>query len=372
MRIIMDGMPLLGRKTGIGYYVENLYNNLSRFNELNLELLCNGIGFSKSVDVDNYTLRKAPFPYDLYRTKSNNKLLYNTFQIETFIGRFDVFHGTNYVLLPTRRAKKVVTIHDLSFIKHPEFVPKSIVDHHTEWSKYAANESDLIIVDSFSTGKDLQEYFGVKESKIVCIHLAASSNYCLRKPENVEYIRGIYGLPSKFILFVGTIEMRKNVINMIKAYAEARNKYQIEHKLVLIGGKGLGYDEVLHTVTQLKLENYVLFPGYIKENDLPKIYNLASLFIYISIYEGFGLPVLEAMQSGIPVITSNCSSLPEVVEQAGIQTDPYDVNEIALEIARVIQDEEIRSDLIAKGLKQAAKFSWESTASKTYEVYKGL
>jgi glycosyltransferase involved in cell wall biosynthesis len=120
------------------------------------------------------------------------------------------------------------------------------------------------------------------------------------------------------------------------------------------------------------LENYVLFPGYIKENDLPKIYNLASLFIYISIYEGFGLPVLEAMQSGIPVITSNCSSLPEVVEQAGIQTDPYDVNEIALEIARVIQDEEIRSDLIAKGLKQAAKFSWESTASKTYEVYKGL
>ncbi|WP_049868416.1 glycosyltransferase family 4 protein [Paenibacillus sp. D9] len=372
MKVLMDGMPLLGRKTGIGYYVENLYRHVSTDPDVELELVCNGFGFSKEMKTETHTLRKAPFPYDLYRTKFHNKFLYNTFHIERFMGRFDVFHGTNYVLIPTKRAKKIVTIHDLSFVKYPQFVPKIIVDHHTEWSRYAAKESDLIIVDSFSTGNDLQEYFGVKEDKLVCVHLAASSRYCPRKKAEVQDVRERYNLPERFILFVGTIEKRKNVLNLVRAFAQAKRKDSIAEKLVLVGGMGLGHEEVLDAVEKLGIQDDVVFPGYVRDEDLPKLYNLATLFAYISYYEGFGLPLLEALQSGVPVISSTCSSLPEVVGSAGIQVEPDDIDGIAKSITDVLSSKEARERMIQEGLIQASIFSWERAAKETIETYKRI
>lgn len=368
----MDGMPLLGRKTGIGYYVENLHESISAHSDVNVQLVCNGFGFSKEIKTDSHTLRKFPFPFDLYRTKFKSKVLYNAFHIERFAGRFDVFHGTNYVVLPTIRAKKVVTIHDLSFVKYPEFVPKTIVDHHTEWSRYSAKKSDIIIVDSYSTGNDLQEYFGVDENKIVCVHLAASSRYRFRPRQDVDVIQKKYGLPESFILFVGTIEKRKNVLNLVKAFSLAKKSNSFAEKLVLVGGMGLGHEEVLSTVEELGLRNEVIFPGYVQDEDIPGLYNLASLFTYVSYYEGFGLPLLEAMQSGVPVISSTSSSLPEVVEESGIQVDPDDITELAKQMIYVLTSNEARESMIKNGYSQASKFSWQRAAKETLEVYKSI
>lgn len=367
MKVFLDGMPLLSPRTGVGNYVCNLFEEFKKFENIQTKLLYNGFKYHNTDEKV-----KVPIPYDFYRTILKNKYIYELFKLESFMGQFDIIHGTNFVTLPTKRAKQVVTIHDLSFIKYPEHVPYHILKHHSEWTKYSIEKSDAIIVDSESTANDLCTYYKTKESKINCIHLAASSQYKIREQEILLNVKSRYLLPDEFILYVGTVESRKNIISLLRSFKLAKDKYEITHKLVLAGGMGHRSDEIQKELVKLDLSNEVISLGYVKESDIPLIYNLSSLFIFISIYEGFGLPVLEAMQSGIPVIASNLSSIPEIVGDSSLLVDPFNISEIASKISLILQDSTARTEAIIKGTKQAEKFNWSKTASETIKVYNKL
>ena len=191
------------------------------------------------------------------------------------------------------------------------------------------------------------------------------------KPLNqkeVAEVKQKYNLDFPFILFVGVLQPRKNIPTLIKAYYKLK-KEGIKDKLVITGGKGWQYKEIFETVERLNLQKEVIFTGHIPDDDLPKLYNAADLFAFPSLYEGFGIPPLEAMACGIPVITSNTGSLPEVVGDAGIMVDPYDIDGLAKAMYEVLNNEGLKEEMVKKGLERAKMFSWKKCAKEVLDVY---
>lgn len=372
MKVIMDATPLMSQKTGVGYYTANLVKQfLNQTDILNLNLAINGIKPSKPIHTGVGSVNKILIPYDKFRDLNLHPTLYNVFKLEFITGNFDVFHGTNFHSWPTYNAKKVITFHDLAFIKYPDLMPQHIVKHHAKWAIHSLYNSDMIITVSQSVRNEIIDYFKIDPEKVMCTPLAASELFFKRDQEQLlNYVKVKYGLPNSFLLYVGTIEPRKNILRMIEAYYKAKKDSRLEQKLVLVGGKGLEIDTVLHKISKLNLTDDVIISGYVEENDLPIIYNAADAFIYVSMYEGFGLPILEAMKSGLPVITSNISSMPEVAGDAALLVDPLDTLSIAEAVNKVLLDKDFRSRLSMKSLEQARKFSWELTAIKTLDIYK--
>jgi glycosyltransferase involved in cell wall biosynthesis len=200
------------------------------------------------------------------------------------------------------------------------------------------------------------------------VYEAAQNNFKrIQVHKILNSIKQKYHLPDRFILFVGTLEPRKNIIRLLEAYARIKDK--LPHKLVIAGTKGWLYQPIFEAVKRLSLRNNVIFLGYVDDGNLPALYNLADLFVYPSIYEGFGLPVLEAMACGIPVITSNVSSLPEVAGDAAVLVDPYNVKELAGAMKHVLTNASLRKQVINKGFQQAKNFSWKKCARETLKVY---
>ena len=199
------------------------------------------------------------------------------------------------------------------------------------------------------------------------VHLGVESRF--RPINNVEDFRLKNNLPSKMILNVGTLEPRKNVVSLIKAFEKLKQKGYKDYKLVIAGEKGWLYKQIFKEVEHRDLKKEILFLGVVKDEDLPMLYNCADMFVYPSLYEGFGLPPLEAMACGIPVITSNTSSLPEVIGDAGIMVDPGDVNSLCEAMYNVLTDKELRCQMSKKGLKRAKLFSWEKAANEILEIY---
>ena len=229
--------------------------------------------------------------------------------------------------------------------------------------------SDKIIADSEATARDLVRYYKVHESKIEVVLNAASEDYRPLPVSVVNAVRTRYDLLNPFILFIGTIEPRKNIPLLLRAYSLVLAQIP-DLELVIVGKRGWNYSEVYDTLNTLGIEKKVRFPGYVPDEDLPALYNAASVFVYPSLYEGFGLPPLEAMQCGIPVITSNTSSLPEVVGSEGLMVDPRDHEHLARLIYQLLTDENFREKNCEYNLNRAKDFSWEKTARKTLEVYR--
>lgn len=283
--------------------------------------------------------------------------------------RIDMLHSTLNVLPLACPCARVVTIHDVAFLLHPQRFKASKRTYLRNLTRLSVRQANAVIVDAASTKADLVNILGAREEKIVVVPLAPDDDFRpLTSKEALRPFREKYGLPERIILYVGTIEPRKNLLYLIQAYAAIKDR--VEAKLVIAGGKGWFYAEVFKLVQDLKLEQDVIFPGYVPDEELPLWYNAATVFVYPSLYEGFGLPPLEAMACGVPVITSNTSSLPEVVGSAGITIDPTDVEQLSVAMAQVLENEELRSSLRQRGLEQAATFSWEKTARRTLEVYR--
>jgi len=263
----------------------------------------------------------------------------------------------------------VVTVYDLSFLRYPEAFRPFNRWYLSCFTTLTARRARRVIAISESTKRDVVQRLGVPEERVDVVYCGVDPEFRPLPEKDVAQFRRQHGLPDHFVLFLGTLEPRKNVATLIAAYAEWRKCQPDLPQLVLAGGKGWYYAHAFTRVQELGLADRVVFPGYLPADELPWWYNAAELFVYPSRFEGFGLPVLEAMASGTPVITSNSSSLPEVAGDAGRLVAPDDALELAATMQEVWQCKEVRRELAAKGVARAARFSWQRTAQGTVESY---
>jgi glycosyltransferase involved in cell wall biosynthesis len=279
----------------------------------------------------------------------------------------DLLHCPAFVGPLMRTVPFVVTVHDLSFLFFPEGFRggnRTYLRLLTAWSVRRARR---VIAVSESTRQDLIRHYGLPADRVDVVYNGVDVAFRPLPPEEVAAFRARQGLPERFLLFVGTLEPRKNIVRLIEAYARLP---QPRSQLMLVGGKGWFFDQVFLRVEELDLAGEVRFVGYIPAEELPWWYNAATALVYPSLYEGFGLPALEAMACGVPVVTSTTSSLPEVVGQAGILVEPTDVAALTAALHRVLQDAALRAKIRAAGLEQAARFSWAETARGTVKSYR--
>lgn len=288
----------------------------------------------------------------------------------------DVYHGVCNFELPIRKmCRYVVTIHDLVPLFFPELVPKKHLLFFKLFIKRAAQTADVIITDSEHSKQDICQHLRVSAEKVRVIHLGYTP---APLPENADAERQNlferYGIRQPYLLFVGVIEPKKNLTRLLEAFALLRRERRIDERvqLVITGGKGWFCGQVEHKIAELQLEASVVLTGFMPDDALPLLYSGAEAFVFPSIYEGFGLPVVEAMSYGAPVITSNASSLPEIAGNAGMLVNPTDHVSIAEGIETILRHPERREQMRAAGRLQAQQFSWSRTAEETYRIYQDV
>jgi glycosyltransferase involved in cell wall biosynthesis len=264
----------------------------------------------------------------------------------------------------------VVTVTDLSFMVFPESFRTFQRFYQRLFTRLSVRRASRVIAISASTARDVTHFFGVPAGRI-CVTLPGVDAACqpIHDKSRLADFRRLHGLPERFILFVGTLEPRKNLLTLLQAYAEFRRQTRSDYKLVLGGGVGWLHRPILAAVEELRLQGDVIFPGFIPDDELPLWYNTADVFVYPSLYEGFGLPPLEAMACGTPVIVSNVSSLPEVVGDAAVLVDPHEPDEWAAALAALCRDSNLQAALASRGLERAQEFSWTRMARETIQVY---
>jgi glycosyltransferase involved in cell wall biosynthesis len=279
----------------------------------------------------------------------------------------DLVHEPAFVGAVAGRCPFVITVHDLSFLLYPQgfrMLNRFYLRNLTRWSVHRARR---VIAVSESTKYDLVRLYDLSPARVDVVHNGVDPSFRPLPAGEISAFRAERGLPERYCLFVGTLEPRKNVVQLIEAYARLP---RTRPPLLLVGGKGWLYDEIFARVEALDLSTEVHFVGYVSTEELPQWYNAAELFVYPSLYEGFGLPPLEAMACGTPVVTSTASSLPEVVGEAGLSVDPGDVEALAAAIERVLMDVELREQMQVAGVARAQGFSWEKTARDTVACYR--
>jgi glycosyltransferase involved in cell wall biosynthesis len=276
-------------------------------------------------------------------------------------------------VLPTGvRARSVVTIHDCIHLMFPQYLPNRAAHAYaraTMWS--AARRSACILTVSEASKRDILHFFNVPQDKVVVIPNAIDERFWHEpREEDIDRVRQRYQLDTRFVLYVGNIKPHKNLVRLIEAFADLRRDPSFEDvKLLIIGDEISKLPALRRAVHRHKLHKHVRFLGYLPDEMLAILYRLAAVFVFPSLYEGFGLPPLEAMASGTPVVTSNVSSLPEVTGGAAVLADPYDVESIRDGVCRVLTDPALAAEMRRHGLVRARDFSWERSVGKTLEVY---
>jgi glycosyltransferase involved in cell wall biosynthesis len=282
----------------------------------------------------------------------------------------DVFHSPDFIPPLHARSRSVITIHDLAFLIYPHFLTKEAAQYYGQIDR-AVRHAHHIIAVSQSTKNDLVRMLGAPEDKISVIYEAADPLFRpLDTVEARQHVHALYDLPEEFILFVSTIEPRKNIGGLLRAYRRLRDDYKLTPALVLAGAPGWLSEDVHALVNKLHLEPHCFFLGRVDSHDLRYLYNAARCLVHPAFYEGFGLTPLEAMACGTPVVVSNVSSLPEVVGDAALLVDPQHDEEITVALWRVLTDQALRQTLRVKGLQRAAAFSWQRAAEQTMSVYR--
>ena len=373
MHVCIDVSPTVQKHAGLGRYAGEIARTLSRTNnDLKLTLFYNRPGDAKLPDylshIPHQTVKIGNKPWRMGVLLS--RMLH--WPMDKIFGAVDIFHATNHLLAQFGQAKTVFTLHDLIFLHYPEY--------HLPYNRWYLTfaiprylrAADMIVTPSECSRQDAIKFYDLPESKIKVIYEAPAPGF---KPANDEAtlrrVRQKYRLPPKFILHVSTIEPRKNLGRLLDAFKNLLNDFP-DLKLVLVGKKGWLYDTFFQRLHALGLQDCVMFPGYVDEADLPAFYQLAEVFAFPSLYEGFGLGPLEAMACGTPVVSSNSSSLPEVVGEAGLLIEPTDTAALFTALRRVLTDADLRTDLSQRSLVQARKFSWEKAAGELSGVYRSL
>ncbi len=315
--------------------------------------------------------------------------------VELIVGKVDLFHSPDFTLPPTLPGvPTLLTVHDLSFIRDPDSAWPSLRDFLNKAVPRSVQRATHVLADSQATKADLIELFGTPAEKITVLYSGVEARFGpIGDQVEIDRVCAKYQLPRPFILSLGTLQPRKNYGRLIEAFAQiinaqppstaprahsewseaksknARGSTQNDWHLVITGGKGWMYETIFEQVKRSGLEDRVHFPGFVDEADLPTLYSAADLFAYVSLYEGFGLPLLEAMACGTPVIGSNTSSLPEVIGEVGLQVDARDVDDIARALRQMIDQPELRERSIGLGLERAKVFSWDKAARELLTIY---
>lgn len=368
MRIGLVTNMMDGQNAGIRRYTENLVKNLLLIDKKNKYYLIHSKKKSYNFS-GNYQEIRLPFFDSIPK-----KLITGAFLFEKICRdyKLDILHDLGQIspFFFKSKTKKILTIFDLSIYKYPKTFTW-LTRTYSKFLPFVANKIDKIMTISKASKKDIVKYLKVNPRKVKVSYLGVEKHFrVICNPAELNRVKNKYQLPDKYILFVGTIEPRKNLVKLIKAFSLVFARLNLmKLSLVIVGKTGWLNQEIFQMPKNLGIENKVKFIGQAKDEDLPAIYNLAQVLVYPSLYEGFGLPVLEAMSCGCPVITSNISSLPEVVGKAGVLINPIDEKGLSKAIEKVLTKPIFSQNLIKKGLKQAKKFSWENGAKKTLKIY---
>ena len=355
MRIGID-VSKIGDKDGIGRYTFHLVKALMEIDAVN-EYKLFTLFHRPSVDDPSAVLGELP-----------PNVTFTSDKIPSVHG-VDLFHGTAYKVPSGSRNKLVYTVHDLTFITHPEFHTLQNRIHCLMGTVSAVCQAATIIAVSNHTKHDIMTQLAVPENRIDVVYLAADEHFSPTQHDSREQVAAKYGIRSPYIFNLGTIEPRKNIERLVQAYAMLPAARKNACSLVIGGGAGWMNSDIYRYVQDNDLGEYVKMIGHVDDEDLPALYTSCEVFVYPSMYEGFGLPVLEAMACGAPVITSRTSSLPEVAGDAAILVDPEDVQSIRDAMEGLLTNGGKRSKLREKGLKQSLNFLWRRTAKETLEVY---
>lgn len=285
--------------------------------------------------------------------------------------KVDLLHGPKSAVPFWSPCPTVVTLHDLIPITHPETETRAAQLYWRLQIPIAARRASFIITDSDHARNEIVEMFGIPDQRIAVTPLGyPPAMDALPEPVRAAEVRRRYGLPDSYILYVGTIQPRKNLDMLIEAYARLKREGSAPQKLVIVGRKGWLYETLFARISSRGIENDILFTGFVPDEELPDLYDGACLFVYLSLFEGFGLPPLEAMARGVPVVTSNTTSLPEVVGGAGITVSPGNLDDVVDGMRRVLLDDATAGRLRQAGRLRARQFSWERTARETLAIYR--
>ena len=373
MKIAIDTISLLSPLTGVGNYTYQIARSLKAIDHKNeysffygyysKQLLSPG-GKQEALLHPKEWVRKIP----LLRTAARNlKEFVNIFWTE----KFDLYFEPNFIPLSIPAKRTVATVADFSFARFPEWHPKERVQYFQKhfWEKI--KRADRIIFISDFVKQEAIDLFGFPPEKLITIHLGFNPEiFRIYPPEDLISVKKQYSLPENFLLFLGSIEPRKNLRNLLLAYLELDESLRKEFKLVLVGFKGWKNEGIMSLIQKMKED--IFYIGYVPEEDLGKFYSLARVFVYPSFYEGFGLPPLEAMACGCPVIVSSVASLPEVCGEAAYYVDPHDVHNIVQGLNQVLTDEAQRGFLRVRGMERAKLFSWGKAAMEHLRVFEQL
>jgi glycosyltransferase involved in cell wall biosynthesis len=351
---------------GIGTYIRNLLRHLAR-----LDRDTEFVVLAHPSDCDSLTslgrnFRIVPESAANYSVAEQVRI-----PLTLLRERVTLFHAPHYVLPPLVTCRSVVTIHDCIHLMFPQYLPSRLAFTYARKSiELAARRATRVMTVSESSKRDILRFVDIPADKIDVIYNAYDERFGVEpREEEVIRVRERYQLHDEFVLYAGNVKPHKNLERLIEAFNLVRQRGLDHLKLVLIGDEISKYARLRRAVHSHQLHKYVRFLGYLPEETLAVMYRLAGVFVFPSLYEGFGLPPLEAMASGTPVVTSNVSSLPEVAGDAAVLVDPYRPEAIADGIQRVLCDESLRRDLRAKGLARAHQFSWEASVQRVREIY---
>jgi len=355
LRVPINAQAASGQKSGIGHYIANLLEALIR-TQPDLEM----VAIAPPPESGNHMSTPQRFLWDQ-----------RGFPRGAAASRPDILHQTAFAVPAFRPAPVVCTIHDLIPMRFPELMSRTSRAYFNQVMPFSYRFADRFVTHSVASKNDIVEFLGIASERITVAPLAAADWLKpVPKARAAETVKK-FGIDGPYALSVCTLEPRKNLPFLIRAFEQAQKNTALDgFKLVLAGKIGWGTEEMDRLIAEHGLADVVIRPGYVPDEDLPALYSGASFFLFPSLFEGFGLPPLEAMQCGCATVASNASSLPEVVGDAGLLLDPKDEDAWAKAIVTLVKDAKMRQSLSEKGVAQAARFSWDETARVTAEVYR--